>query len=111
MKHKVANLEGALLDEAVALVIGAKPRKHLAGVNFDSGATRFVERFEPYSSNWASGGPIIQRERITVSAHGSGAAWHADHFDTTRRAYGPTPLIAGMRAFVASRFGDEVELP
>ena len=25
--------------------------------------------------------------------------------------YGPTPLIAAMRCFVASRLGDEVDIP
>lgn len=28
-----------------------------------------------------------------------------------RGSWGPTPLIAAMRAYVASKFGDEVELP
>jgi hypothetical protein len=27
------------------------------------------------------------------------------------RGYGPTPLIAAMRCYVASKLGDEVELP
>ena len=27
------------------------------------------------------------------------------------RAYGPTPLIAAMRRYVASKLGDEVDVP
>ena len=28
-----------------------------------------------------------------------------------KEAFGPTPLIAAMRCFVASKLGDEVEVP
>lgn len=73
--------------------------------------------FRP-STNWDQGGPIIERERMTVEffedrQYGSGCAWLATHI---RRPYfneetGPTPLIAAMRCYVASRFGDEVDIP
>lgn len=59
-----------------------------------------------FSSSWADGGPIIEREAIElVPLQGSG--W------SSRKCYenryqGVTPLIAAMRAFVASRFGDKV---
>lgn len=72
-----------------------------------------------YSTNWAQGGPIIEREGISIkenlpsmpdnrwnafpsrSAKGAGGKWGA----------GPTPLIAAMRCYVASKLGDEVEIP
>lgn len=69
-----------------------------------------------YSTDWAQGGPIIEREGITVSKEDG--AWSAyfrenlfeddgsEHWQT-----GPTPLIAAMRVFVASKLGDEVEIP
>ncbi len=77
------------------------------------------------STNWAQGGPLIQRELLLVSAEGSPAnpIWvsslaHAKEvtyitgaamrFCTQR---GPAPLIAAMRCYVASKLGDEVELP
>ena len=69
-----------------------------------------------FSTNWAQSGPIIEREGITVSKEDGG--WSAyfrdnlfnddgsEHWQT-----GPTPLIAAMRCFVASKLGAEVEVP
>jgi len=37
--------------------------------------------------------------------------WFAGYFDQVGCSEGPTPLIAAMRAFVASRFGEEIEMP
>lgn len=57
---------------------------------------------------WSQGGPIIEREKITMEWTGEnwmGYIWHDKEF------FGPTPLIAAMRCFVASKLGDEVELP
>jgi hypothetical protein len=69
-----------------------------------------IYRCPSYSADWAHGGPIIEREYIelhTYSANDDGIiTWRAnDYMD------GPTPLIAAMRCFVASRLGDEVEVP
>ena len=62
--------------------------------------------FEP-STNWTQGGPIIEREGINlVKMHGHG--WHAD---CGQVATGTTPLIAAMRCYVASKLGDEIEVP
>jgi len=64
-----------------------------------------------FSTNWSQGGPIIERERIELA--NVSADWRAmvDSDGGWVRCYGPTPLIAAMRCFVASRFGDEVEIP
>lgn len=75
-------------------------------------------QFSP-STNWAQGGPIIEREGISVShcKHGVEGvdAWWATGGPTgeeeTLGLFGPTPLIAAMRCFVASKLGDEVEVP
>lgn len=106
MKHKVAELEGALLDAAVAMAEGLDADLVRGG-------------YAP-SRRWHDGGPIIERERITVLAQvvvHSGVAlnrvdetWEAERGDGSRMP-GQTPLIAAMRAYVASKFGDEVELP
>lgn len=64
----------------------------------------------PYSpsTNWAQGGPIIERERIRLdpdSEDGQEGEWYADtHRDCGRS---DAPLIAAMRAYVASKFGRE----
>lgn len=70
----------------------------------------------PYSTDWEQGGPIIEREHIAVRSYGDFPAtrWQADKWafrfvDPT--AYGPTPLVAAMRCFVASKLGDEVDVP
>lgn len=56
---------------------------------------------------WQQGGPILEREKITV--HDDDVLpWRADHIDNNRWYFGDTYLIAAMRAFVASKFGDEV---
>ena len=57
-------------------------------------------------------GPIIARERIIWRWH-DGDICEAAAGRTHPFAYGngPTELIAAMRAFVASKFGDEIELP
>ena len=68
-----------------------------------------------YSTDWAQGGPIIEREKISVIHMEGTQHWVARKFqpacDTTPKSEGPTPLIAAMRCFVASKLGDEVDVP
>jgi hypothetical protein len=91
MKIKTVDLTGAALDWAVAKCEG-KPSWMMG-----------------FSTEWEKGGPIIERERINIRDDG-GDQWAAD--DSIRAAaYGPTPLIAAMRCYVASKLGDEVEVP
>lgn len=74
--------------------------------------------FNP-SSNWAKGGPIIERENIHLRAPGDASkpsgevvlsidCWYARKTGEAGSCIqsGPTPLIAAMRAYVASKFGD-----
>ena len=88
---KTSELQGAALDWAVA--------------NALYGHTRPTHMYK-YSTDWAKGGPIIERERIALAfgKHDTGV-WWAGKF------VGPTPLIAAMRCYVASKLGDEVEIP
>jgi hypothetical protein len=71
-----------------------------------------------YSTDWSQGGPIIEREIISVSHDTAGqtiewAAWTPAPIRDEAEAfgYGPTPLIAAMRCYVASKLGNEVEIP
>lgn len=130
MKHKTAELTGALLDAAVALAEGQEPEIVPYRVSGDFGIT-FVRdepvcqiglaHFEP-STVWAHGGPIIERERIAVVEDGAGfdAFVRAGYYGPDGQvespvkcgaSAGPTYLIAAMRAFVAAKLGEEVELP
>jgi hypothetical protein len=68
---------------------------------------------EPYypSTDWAQGGAIIERELIELGLFADQwrAVMHLD--DGGIYQDGTTPLIAAMRCYVASKLGDEVEIP
>lgn len=73
----------------------------------EKGGSNFVA----YSAFWAVGGPIIEREDIIVER--SGGSWIAKKANLSGTYYafhqtGKSYLIAAMRCFVASQFGDEV---
>jgi hypothetical protein len=62
-----------------------------------------------YSTDWAQGGPIIEREKIEIFIRDE--EWFAySSRSTPEDFHGPTPLIAAMRCFVASKLGAEVEI-
>jgi hypothetical protein len=123
---KTSELTGAALDWAVAKCEGytdycgatdkmLPPRK-------DYG---WVQLFDlNYSTDWAQGGPIIERENITIERNVKlrGCAvvgfydWRASHPKNyggliRHSGVGPAPLIAAMRCYVASKLGDEVYVP
>jgi hypothetical protein len=96
---KTAKLTGAALDWAAAKCEYFPVRNG------------FDDNCPEYSTDWAQGGPIIERELIETNRGGS----YAEHFWKATRnsiiAYGPTPLIAAMRCYVTSKLGNEIELP
>jgi hypothetical protein len=75
-------------------------------------ATEFEGDWLPdYSTDWAHGGLIIECEIIGLD-YDAADGWQARDFDTQQiTATGKTPLIAAMRCYVASKLGDEVEVP
>ena len=103
MKVKTSELQGAALDWAVM---------KCDGICKDFPAY-WVDEYP--STNWAQGGPIIERERISIEdcQDGAGLYWEATRIEppAVSEARGPTPLVAAMRCYVASQLGDEVELP
>ena len=64
------------------------------------------------STNWAQGGPIIERERFNIVPTSVGWEAYPD-YGMSDELYetGPTPLIAAMRCYVASKLGDTVDIP
>ena len=62
------------------------------------------------TTDWAQGGPIIEREWISIYQVGNNI-WKADIAGRFNSGLCPTPLIAAMRCFVASKLGEEVEIP
>lgn len=134
MKHKTAELTGALLDAAVAKAQGLSVTVETIDdgstvclvdswiegcercIGVESGANTTSWLYAP-STSWAQGGPIIERERIETSHAVSD--WSAMVGYTYKLGVlkgcesfvlGPTPLIAAMRAYVAAKLGAEVDL-
>ena len=65
--------------------------------------------FHP-TTNWEHGGPIIGREGISWHC-GNKSSWHAYMYGSTENFNGPTPLIAAMRCYVASKLGYTIKIP
>jgi len=62
------------------------------------------------STDWAQGGPIIEREGMTLSC-GLNKSYAMKSVGYLVHEYGDTPLIAAMRCYVASQLGAEVDVP
>ena len=95
---KTSELTGHFLNVAVALAMGHKPPFGIDG-------------FFP-STDWSQAGPIIEREGVCLWSEGYD--WEA------KIQTGPgewltewdaSPLVAAMRCYVASKLGDEVDIP
>lgn len=138
---KTSELTGAALDWAVAKCEGEdySPVPTFSGLGFEYPATN-------YSTDWAQGGPIIEREKISIirleddsvtddngdycgriPVYGAVIGEYFEE-DQLRSSYGEawgeiiyigyelvtkgqTPLMAAMRCYVASRLGDDIDLP
>ena len=101
MKVKASELQGEALDRAVAHCVEWSKKFPI-----------FTDE-EPmskgnYSTDWALAGPIIEREKMTLEW--TGEDWMA-YIRHDEEYFGPTPLIAAMRCYVASVLGDEMEVP
>ena len=110
MKIKTSELTGDALNFAVAKCLPDDeylfdPHPYLPDENGQP------DYFEP-STDWAYGGPILERERIPLDLVGpdDDPEWEGRIVGKSME-YGPTPLIAAMRCYVGSKLGDEVEVP
>lgn len=117
---KTSELSGAALDWAVAKC-EAVTTTVWDGVVIDEYSNPLT-----YHDDWALAGPIIERERICISSRENKhwkdkKFWDAYiyrwgvHMGKTEeficRFDANTPLVAAMRCYVASKMGDEVEIP
>ena len=113
MKIKTNELNGDALDWAVSYC-----------VEWSNKFPIMPFKVLPYSSHWAQGGQIIEREKISIEyMAGAGDAgadvWVANMTYPDKKfggvafseEQGSTPLTAAMRCYVASKLGDEVEVP
>ncbi len=113
MKIKTSELTGDFLVWAVATCEGMLAEPWLWGDEQE-----VLMRYK-FPTNWEHGGPIIEREEIGIKRNApcsDGRQWEASGSITAKGAgyqfaYGPTPLIAAMRCYVASKLGDEVDVP
>lgn len=130
MKIKTSELSGPALDWAVAKAESARDPGSIVWDSDGEPCGPFIDKncggypvYEP-STDWAYGGLIIEREHIDIvwqdDAEYPDGRPHArmSHMVAVPRGvmswcttHGPTPLIAAMRCFVASRLGDEVDVP
>ena len=128
MKVRVSEATNIQLNWMVAKAQGIEVIYH------DDGITRcvmrkvargqYAGRFNP-TTDWSQGGPIIETkidclrkrskaEEASLAHPNPNFKFKAEIFadiDGYFCAFGPTPLIAAMRCYVASRLGEEVEVP
>ena len=119
MKVRTTEASGRVLDYLVAIAEGFTVDVNTQSMHMPlpegyGGPSNFLDNFEQYkpSTDPAQGTPILFRERITIRH------WDNEPFVT---AYMPTlgslwvhgkdPLEAGLRAYVHSKLGEEVDVP
>ena len=123
MKIKTSELAGAALDWAVAKCNGKTlhyfvddPLKKDPWLLVNGDVDQPLHSYTP-STDWAQGGPIIERAGVAIDciqSDGEIAGWIAQLPMFREAKYeepSPTPLVAAMRCYVASKLGDEVEIP
>ena len=123
MKVKTSELQGAALDWAVAKCEGREPSYYkgrmraTAHPDFPDSPPMFGPELK-YSTDWAQGGPIIEREKIELVRgndlyfpQGNETGDFYEPLWIAGKMHGQTPLIAAMRCYVASKLGDEVDVP
>jgi hypothetical protein len=118
---KALNWAVAKCEEGEALAEGWHPHFAPYGGELRLRATPYAP-----STDWAQGGPIIEREELSIEPQytaGGLECWVAYGHNlryteqgnyiqgSDNRQYAPTPLIAAMRCYVASKLGDTIDIP
>jgi hypothetical protein len=118
MKIKTSELSGAALDWAVAMAENNDDCRDPYVTRTYDGKEKYVRvttfsgittDWEP-STDWAQGGPLIERGLLVLSPDPSDG-WRARSYMDLTSYKGPTPLQAAMRCYVASQLGDTVDIP
>ena len=117
---KTSELTGAALNWAVAKCEGPSVFvKHApVQVMYTPKGKRSWYVYTP-STNWGQGGPIIERELLMIEpVFWTVEGWHwvayvlgPNNLAENYEQRGSTPLIAAMRCYVASKLGDDIEIP
>jgi hypothetical protein len=129
MEIKTNELTGPAFDWAVAKCESVEVSGDKHGLMFNALLTlghismgQSSHRAYNPSTCWLLGGPIIEREGIAidclrlaglidgwVAALPSPTTWEDEEF--VEEYCGPTPLVAAMRCYVASKLGDTIDIP
>ena len=132
MKIKTSELTGIALDWFVAKCGGELyprgcVRLHSGRLfTIDPGDSETLDAWRKYepSTDPVQGHSIIEWEKINIEWWNTSKSWHAccnealqyddkgEFIDGSNfHFFGPTPLIAAMRCYVASKLGEEVDVP
>lgn len=128
MKVKTSELSGNSLNWVVAKCENIELTIEWGTLWFN-GSLSGYESYNP-SCNWTQGGPIIDREHVEIRPTLTEGGYRTSNSQDAVSAtillpngataldiekvvfdYGPTPLIAAMRCYVASKLGEEVDIP
>lgn len=119
MKVQTKRLNGVALDWAVAKAEGWSETGYLSLDAIARNTLAIAENPYSPSTDWAQGGPIIEREGIELKtwaldgweAHATDYSHRPGNDEVFAQVWAKTPLVAAMRCYVASRIGDEIEIP
>lgn len=121
MKIKTAELEGHQLNYAVAIAEGYQTKGVVYTWNGQakfriyksSVPCEYEEKIFNFAYDWSQGGEIIEREKIGIGYSSDANTWGASKTNIDKWAWGSdeNPLVAAMRCYVASVFGDTVDIP
>ena len=106
---KTKDLQGAALDWAAAKCENVECDENNLPIWFDADGLDAPRATYAPSSDWSQAGQIIEREKIAIDFDHD--CWNASKIDEPCYFSGPTPLIAAMRCFVASKLGEQVDVP
>lgn len=124
---KTGELSDVALDYFVCKAAGLLDayRNYARPLSFATHWMSAGSKFLHPSTDWANGGPILERERISVEdlpaginiglhpTFKPGDLWEAKHWPSGEdeiSVCGPTYLIAAMRCYVMSKRGETVEV-
>ena len=105
---KISEATASQLDWLVAKCRELEVKRGVSGLIYTFDDYGNPHDWNP-SSNWAQGGPIIERELIGIAYFPDG--WQAQNWQGIHNTQtGNTPLIAAMRCYVASKLGETVSV-
>jgi hypothetical protein len=112
----VAKCEGLIDSGKVGLYMPREYCEYSSPLGWSPERQVYYDNDYRPTRDWSIGGPIIERERIevrptTVNIDDTTKNWSSSIADVWMFMPGHTPLISSMRCYVASKLGDEVDIP